>query len=263
MQSPLLSLSLFLSLWCGSRPLVNQCLRYLFVFLRPISGREETLVSLHWKRQIKINIYIVSGIIGWERTCCLRFFPKEKYRNFYSCASWLCACVCVCVRGTRSLLVYDNVRTCKSYFMHIATDCEILLCVCVPQQCNNNNRKVKKRTRKEQTKFWRTSKHTETHKYIDNTYSIRMCAWQSLQFQDDAHHFLIFVRSIQLYNEMMLQWIHYLHFPLHIPLVLPLRYGHKLGGQLEACWLLPALVDSAEFATVPWNRQWLAWCARV
>lgn len=64
-----------------------------------------------------------------------------------------CVRVCVCVRGKRSLLVYDNVRTCKSYFMHIATDCEILLCVCVPQQCSNNNRKVTKRTRKEQTKF--------------------------------------------------------------------------------------------------------------
>lgn len=60
-------------------------------------------------------------------------------------STFLCVRVCLCVRvlGAKSLLVYDNVRTCKSHFMHIPTDCKIL-CPCVPcpqQQCGNKQQK--------------------------------------------------------------------------------------------------------------------------
>ena len=76
-----------------------------------------------------------------------------------------------------------------------------------------------------------------------------------LQFQDDAHHLLVLERIVQLGDEMVLQSVHYIHLALHIPAVAPVGDAHKLGRQLQAGRLLPALVDRSEFAPVSESQR--------
>lgn len=80
-----------------------------------------------------------------------------------------------------------------------------------------------------------------------------------LQFQDDAHHFLVLERIVQLCYKMVLQNIHDVHLPFHVASVAPVRDADEFCSQLQIRSFLPTFVHGPELASAQGNWKFNKW----